>query len=91
LSGSTVLFLSTILAKKYLLLYVTGTYGRTWVEYSSCEDDGWNYCEISLKLTKEGLTNNGRHSEYFISCYFNCYIAFLGGNYVIDLWSEVNK
>jgi len=38
-------------------------------------------------LKKVGLKNNGRHSEFFVS--FNCYIAFLGKNYVIDLWSDL--
>jgi len=77
--------------KKYLLLYVTGTYGLAWVEYSSCEDDVWDCYEISLKLKKVDEKNNGRHSEYFVSCSFKCFIAFLEGNYVIDFWSEVNK
>jgi len=39
LSGATVLFLFNILAKDLLC---HGDIRRAWVDYSSCEDDGWD-------------------------------------------------
>jgi len=38
--------------QKVLITIRNVAYGRAWVEHSSCEDDGWNYCEESLKLKK---------------------------------------
>jgi len=52
-SGATVFFFQPYLQKVLITVPLcSGTVRAAWVEYSSCEDDEWNNCEISLKLKK---------------------------------------